>query len=31
MLVVSHLYRVKMAVGLLSYTRDLLRVELENP
>ena len=25
------LYRVEMAVGSLSYTRDLLRVERENP
>ena len=25
------LYQVEMAVGLLSYARDLLRVEWENP
>ena len=25
------LYRVEMAVGSLSYARDLLRVERENP
>ena len=28
---VSHLYHVEMAVGSLSYARDLLHVERENP
>ena len=31
LLVVSHLYRVEMALGSLNYARDLLRVERENP
>ena len=31
LLVVSHVFRVDMAVGSLSYARDLLRVERENP
>ena len=31
MLVVSHFYHVEMAVGSLSYARDLLHVEWENP
>ena len=31
LLVVSHLYRVELVIGSLSYARDLLGVERENP